>query len=89
MLEGPSRGAEACVFGVTHDELGREVEAVITLRPGPTPSEEQLREFAAQRLAEYMVPARIYHVEEMPRKAPGKIDRDRLKMRFEMGVHNL
>jgi long-chain acyl-CoA synthetase len=88
LLSHPSV-AEACVFGVTHDELGQEVQAVVILHAGPAPPEKELRAFAAQRLAEYMVPARIHRAEEMPRKGPGKIDRDRLRMRFETGVHDL
>ena len=36
-------------------------------------------------LADYMVPSRIFHMEEMPLNANGKVDRAALKMRLESG----
>jgi acyl-CoA synthetase (AMP-forming)/AMP-acid ligase II len=36
-------------------------------------------------LADYMVPSRIVHMEEMPLNANGKVDRMALKMRLESG----
>ena len=41
-----------------HDKLGEEVAAAVVLREGQAASEQELREFAAERLADFKVPRR-------------------------------
>jgi len=81
--------ADACVVGVTHDELGQEVHAFVTADGDAAPTEAMLIEFACQHLADYMVPAHIHLLDELPLKGAGKVDRDRLQMRAETGMHDL
>jgi amino acid adenylation domain-containing protein len=53
--------------------------AYITLRaPGGTPAGDDLRRFLRERLPDYMVPARIVLVDEMPLTPSKKIDRQAL-----------
>ena len=40
-----------------------------------------MRAFVAGRLAEFMVPAEVHVIAEMPSKGPGKVDRELLRMR--------
>lgn len=74
---------EACVLGIDHPELGQEVHAFVTMNAKE--SEESMIRFASTRLADYMIPARIYVVDTLPLKGGGKVDRDRLKLRASTG----
>jgi len=61
--------------------FGELPHAYVVLQQGAAASPEELRSFAADRLAEFMVPAEIHVIAEMPSKGPGKIDRELLRMR--------
>ena len=67
---------ECAVIGVDHEDLGQEVAAVVVLHSGQDASEQELRDFCAERLSYYKVPAhwRITR-DALPRNATGKIRR--------------
>ena len=66
--------AEVAVVGVDHVELGQEVKAIIVPRPGTEPKEGDLRDFVAEKLAYFKVPAHIeVRSEPLPRNATGKV----------------
>ncbi len=65
----------ACAFAAPHPRLGEDVAAAVVLADGATVSERELRNFAAQRLADFKVPRRILFVDEIPKGATGKIQR--------------
>jgi long-chain acyl-CoA synthetase len=77
-LLGHPAVAEAAVVGVAHAELGEEVAAFVTLRPGARAEPPELIEFCRERLAGYKYPRRITVVDEMPKSATGKILKTRL-----------
>ena len=66
--------AEASVFGIPDQRLGETVAAVVCLEPDTNLDEDELKDFAAERLAQFKVPARIWigH-ERLPRTASEKI----------------
>ena len=65
---------EAAAFGAPHAALGEELVAVARVRPGSRLEPEELRTFAAERLAAFKVPARIAIIDaELPRTPSGKI----------------
>src|SRR5262249_17037178 len=64
---------ECLCFALPHDNLGEEVAAVVVLREGTEATEEDLREFAAKRLADFKVPKRIFFRPEFPKGATGKL----------------
>ena len=71
--------AECAVIGVDHPDLGQEVAAVVVPRAGHSVTEEELREFAAERLAYFKVPTRWrISGEPLPRNATGKTMRTRI-----------
>jgi len=74
---------DAALVGVPHRTLGEEPAAVVTLKPGASASEEELRAFVAERLAAFKVPiaVRFWH-EVLPRNANGKIMKNELKKLF-------
>ncbi|QWZ08510.1 long-chain fatty acid--CoA ligase [Nocardioides panacis] len=65
--------AEVAVVGVPHDDLGEEVGAAVALKAGQKVSEDELREFAKERLAAYKYPRHLWIVEELPKGPTGKI----------------
>ena len=70
----------ACVFGLPDDVLGEQVAAAVEIHPSAAVTEQALREFVAQRLAAYKVPARIWmRAEPLPTGATGKVLKKEIK----------
>jgi acyl-CoA synthetase (AMP-forming)/AMP-acid ligase II len=67
--------AQAVTFALPHDKLGEEVACAIVLKEGETAADQELKDFAARRLADFKVPRRIVIVEEIPKGATGKLQR--------------
>ncbi|MBH8599327.1 class I adenylate-forming enzyme family protein [Thermoactinomyces sp. CICC 10523] len=65
------RVLESCVVGVSHEEWGETVKAVIV--PKGEVTEAELREFVSTRLADYKRPRIYSFVKELPRNASGKV----------------
>jgi long-chain acyl-CoA synthetase len=74
---------DAALVGIPHKTLGEEPGAVVTLKPGATATEAELRGFVAERLAAFKVPVRIlFWPETLPRNANGKILKAELRKLF-------
>ena len=74
---------DAAVVAIAHRTLGEEPGAIVTLNPGASASEEELRQFVAARLAAFKVPVKIIVSDDMlPRNAAGKIMKSELKALF-------
>ncbi|MGW6693535.1 class I adenylate-forming enzyme family protein [Rhodococcus sp. NPDC054953] len=72
--------AECAVVGEAHEDLGQEVAAIVVVRAGATVSEEELRQFVADRLSYFKVPTRWrLTTEPLPRNATGKVSRAQVK----------
>ncbi len=65
--------AEAAVLGVPHEVLGEDVAAAVALQPGAEASEEALRAWCAERLADNKVPRVIIQLEELPHNQNAKL----------------
>ncbi|CUU58236.1 long-chain acyl-CoA synthetase [Parafrankia irregularis] len=65
--------AEVTVVGLDEPMLGERVCAVVVPRPGATPGIEELRAFAADRLAVFKCPEALYVIAELPKTATGKV----------------
>ncbi len=74
MMDHPS--VEQCVtFAIPHAKLGEEVGAVVVLRADCDCTERELRDFVAQRAADFKVPRKVLFVAEIPKGATGKLQR--------------
>jgi acyl-CoA synthetase (AMP-forming)/AMP-acid ligase II len=67
--------AQAVAFALPHDKLGEDVGAAVVLREGASADERSLREFLADRLADFKVPRRILLLDAIPKGATGKLQR--------------
>ena len=66
---------EVAVVGMPHEKWGEAPHAFVVLRPGATANAEELRQFCAQQLAHFKVPAVFNFVTELPKTATGKIQK--------------
>ena len=67
--------AQVATFAVKHDKLGEDVAAAVVLREGMNVDERALRDFVAERLADFKVPRKILFMAEIPKGATGKLQR--------------
>ncbi|MFZ5539964.1 MAG: malonate--CoA ligase [Pseudomonadota bacterium] len=74
--------AESAVIGLPHPDFGEAVAAVIVARPGATVDAAQVIAALKGRIANYKVPKRVWIVDELPRNAMGKVQKNRLRERY-------
>ncbi len=77
--------AQAVAFAVPHDKLGEDVAAAIVLREGAEATEQELRSFASEHLANFKVPRKIVFLDEIPKGATGKLQRIGLAAKLGLG----
>ncbi|MDP6259545.1 MAG: AMP-dependent synthetase, partial [Rhodospirillales bacterium] len=66
---------QVVTFALPHDKLGEDVAAVVVLHEGEEVEEKEIREFAANRLADFKVPRKVIFMDEIPKGATGKLQR--------------
>jgi amino acid adenylation domain-containing protein len=67
--------AQAVAFAVPHARLGEEVAAAVVLHEKASAMVNDIRQFAATRLAAFKVPRQILIVNELPKGPTGKLQR--------------
>ena len=73
----------ACVFGLPDEILGEQVGAVVQTVPSDTVTDQELRAFAAARLAPYKVPTKLWtRTEPLPTGATGKVLKKEIKAHY-------
>jgi len=65
--------AEVAVIGFPHPELGEEIGAAVTLKPGASATADELRAYVKSQVAAYKYPRRVWIVDALPKNATGKI----------------
>ncbi|WP_417207267.1 acyl--CoA ligase [Antarctobacter sp.] len=74
LMDHPSV-AQCVAFALPHPKLGEEVAAAVVLREGCAATEQEIRAFATERMADFKVPRRVVILEEIPKGATGKMQR--------------
>jgi malonyl-CoA/methylmalonyl-CoA synthetase len=74
---------ESAVVGVPHADFGEAVTAVVVRKAGSeSPSEKDVLAALKTRLANFKVPKHVHFVEELPRNAMGKVQKNVLRDQF-------
>jgi fatty-acyl-CoA synthase len=76
---------ECAVIGVPHEKWGETPQALVVLRSGILPTEQELIDFCRDRLAHFKCPTSVDFVEELPRTATGKLQKFRLREQYWKG----
>jgi acyl-CoA synthetase (AMP-forming)/AMP-acid ligase II len=66
---------QVVTFAIPHPKLGEDVATAVVLREGASLTEQEVREFAARRLADFKVPRKVLFLPEIPKGATGKLQR--------------
>jgi amino acid adenylation domain-containing protein len=70
--------AQAVAVAVPHPEWGSAIVAFVLAKDGVALTDRDVRRHVASRLPQYMVPATVRLVDELPTTSTGKVDRKRL-----------
>jgi long-chain acyl-CoA synthetase len=70
---------EATAVAAPDRVFGEVVKAVIVLKPGETATEEEIRQFCAERLADFKIPRYVEFVDSLPRNPAGKVVKAQLR----------
>ena len=73
---------ESAVFGIPHPDFGEGVTAAVVGKPGTALSETEMIDAIQARLARYKIPKRILIVDELPRNAMGKVQKNALRASY-------
>ncbi len=74
--------AESAVIGVAHPDFGEAVTAVVVPRSGAVLAEQDLIAALKRELANYKIPKRVFVVDDLPRNAMGKVQKNVLRERY-------
>jgi len=71
--------AEAAVVGIPDELRGEVIRAVISLKAGEAATEQEIKRFCLERIANYKVPKQVIFSDSLPKTATGRIRKEDLK----------
>jgi malonyl-CoA/methylmalonyl-CoA synthetase len=71
--------SESAVVGVPHPDFGEAVVAVVVAKPGATINNEAIIASLKSQIANFKVPKRVFVVNDLPRNAMGKVQKNMLR----------
>ena len=76
---------ESAVIGLPYPDFGEGVTAVVVLQAEAPPlNEVAVLQHLSTRLARYKLPKRVITLDELPRNALGKVQKNLLRERFQL-----
>jgi len=78
-IDGLPGVVESAVIGVAHPDFGEGVTAVVVAEKGANLDEAQVLKALEGRLAKFKLPKRVFVVEDLPRNAMGKVQKNVLR----------
>jgi acyl-CoA synthetase (AMP-forming)/AMP-acid ligase II/acyl carrier protein len=87
LMEHPAV-AEVAAFAIPHAELGEDVAVAIVLRENASATQREIRKFAEVRLADFKVPRQVVFIDEIPKGATGKVQRNSLATKLGLPTPN-
>lgn len=73
IISSNAKVLEVSVVGVPDTVMGEVVKAVVVLKVGENASEEEIKQYCAERLADYKVPKYIEFLSALPKNPAGKV----------------
>jgi fatty-acyl-CoA synthase len=73
LLAGHESIAEAAAIGVEDEKFGQRLRAFVVVRDGASLSEDDVKKYVKENLANYKVPREVVFVDELPRNQTGKV----------------
>ena len=75
---------QAVCFGYEDKMLGEDIAAAIIVKEGKNCSETDVKTYAQEKLAKFKIPKKIFFVNEIPKGATGKLQRNVLAKNFRL-----
>ena len=75
---------QVVTFAAPHTLLGEDVAVAVVLKDGESVTEQAIKEFAAQRLADFKIPRVVLFLDEIPKGPTGK--RQRIGLAEKLGL---
>lgn len=82
VLDGLDGVGESAVIGLPDRDYGEAVAAVIVPAPGARPDAQALLAVVKERIASFKLPRHVFFIDELPRNAMGKVQKNVLRERF-------
>jgi len=79
VLSSHPKVAEVAVVGIPDEMRGENVRACISLEAGEVATEEEMRRFCREHMADYKLPKQIIFLDSLPKTANGGIRKEDLK----------
>ena len=81
LMDHPSIDQAVC-FGYEDKMLGENIASAIIIKDGMECSENEVLNYAEKKLAKFKIPKKIFFVDEIPKGATGKLQRNVLAKKF-------
>jgi len=85
VLMGHPAIADVAVIGVPHEKWGETAKAVVVKKPGAEVTEQEIIDYARERLARFKCPTTVDWADVLPRNPSGKILKKDLRAPFWEG----
>ena len=82
LIDALSQVKESAVIGLPDADFGEVVAAIVVLETGVGLTGPQIQDMVKARVAGFKAPKRVFFVEELPRNAMGKVQKDILRKEY-------